>query len=1022
MTATPLKLKKILVIGPGPEASGQGRQLNGAVWQACQVLRAEAIKVILIDSNLSAVATDRQVATRTYIEPLTVTSLEQIIGKEKPDAILPLCCGRSLLSLLTGLTGRNVLAKYHLKVLGIDPEQLAAAERLPEIRETLMGEGFEANPGAVVHNEKEGFDLILKLGFPVALRSLGSSAGVGLTIVYNREEFGAALGRAFDFSPIRQVLIETSLAGWSECELVTLRDSSDVGLTVATVEYLEPAGAPPGDRLKIIPARSLTVSDYQLLTNGSFQVMRHLKLVGGACLRYARNPVTGAWVLTNVNPRYTTVSALTALVAGCPLIECWIKLVLGYPLAALFSREILDSGLVLSPSGRCVGVAAPYYPGERGPEDQRMVELARKSIGAVLGLGSCFKEALQKAARSLETEDAGKSGPVPGQSTPQSQAVNPGSRLLFDLRRLQDGLNTLEAGQLSLAHPWFGEELTELARLERELTTYALYNLPTRLLRQAKAWGFSDRRLADIFRVSVVQFRDLRKQVGVIPSYREVPASVLSRRPLVVFSTYEAADSETPQPTANFSEAVPPSVLLVGSGPPRIGADLETDYCQVHAAHAVAEQGLCCLLVDSNPDAATFDSPCIARVYLEPLTGEELLNLTELLGSATRVWWEYSGLFGARARQELAAAGARLCGAMDEVAALIRDPDRFQSILAQVGLDLAKPGEVVSGRVGLAAEIIGDGVGAAVTGIVEQIEEVGINLNDSACSLPPYSVEQTTLDRVGAALARLGRILKLRGLLTVRLAVCRTRTIVLEAWLGASQVTPLICKATGISWVEIATHAMLENSQEGLLPVEPAKLSFTAIKEAVFPANRFFEGTPVLGAASRSCGAALAMAQDFGMAFIKAQLAVGERLPGSGVVYLSIFDETQRFLTPIAKQLIELGFELLVLKTTAQVLQACELPCRVVNQIGLGRPDVLDWIINGQVRWVIQTTAPDQDCPKAALTRRTAVAYGIPITTTLTGTLAAVQGLRQYLAAGPIVKALQDYTYFAELRSKARDV
>jgi carbamoyl-phosphate synthase large subunit len=1038
MTATPLKLKKILVIGPGPEASGQGRQLNGAVWQVCQVLRSEAIKVILIDSNLSTVATDRQVAARTYIEPLTVTSLEQIIGKEKPDAILPICCGRSLLGLLTELTGRNVLAKYHLKVLGVDPAQLAASDRLPEIREILAGEGFEANPGAVVRNDKEGFDLILKLGFPVALRPLGSSAGVGLTIVYNREEFGAALGRALDFSPVRQVLIETSLAGWGEYELVTLRDSSGAGLTVAAVEYLEPAGAPPGDRLKIIPAWSLTAPDYQLLTDGCFQVMRYLKLVGGACLRFARNPVTGAWVLTNINPRYTTVSALTALVAGCPLIESWIKLVLGYPLTALFSPETLNSGTVLTPEGEggYVGVAAPHYPGERRPEDQRMVELARESVGEVLGLGSCFKEALQKAARSLEAEDGGESGSAVGQPEPQSQAklVNPGSRLLFDLRRVfKDGLNTVEAGQLSLVRPWIREELAELARLERELTTYALYNLPARLLRQAKAWGFSDRRLAEIFRVSVAQLRDLRKRAGVIPKYRAIPASVPGRRPPVVFSTYNAADSEidahtcaadvkqekkespitnSQQPTANFSEAAAPRVFLVGSGPLRVGAGLEADYCLVHAANAVAERGDRCLLVDSNPHSAALDSPCIGQVYLEPLRGEELLNLTESSG-CTGVLWEYSGPSGARARQELVAAGARLYGAMDEVAALVRDPDRFGSLLAQVGLDLAEPGQVAPGTVGLAAEIIGDGVGAVVTGIVEQIEEARINLDDSACSLPPYSVDQTILDWLGAALAQLGRILKLRGLLTVRLAVCRNRTTVLEAWLGASQLTPLICKSTGIFWVELATHALLGKSLEGSIPIRPAKLNFTVVKEAVFPSNRFSEGAPVLGAASRSCGAALGMALDFGMAFIKAQLAVGERLPGSGVVYLSISGDAQQFLTPIAKQLIELGFELLAPKATALILQDCGLRCQAVNQIGLGRPDVLDWVKNCQVHWVIQTTAPDRDYPEAALARRTALAHGIPITTTLAGTLATVQGLRQYLAAGPIVKALQDYTYFA---------
>jgi carbamoyl-phosphate synthase large subunit len=1013
----PFKCQKVLVIGAGPDVIGQGPELNGAVWQVCRFLQAEAIKVVLIDSNLSSVATDLKTVARTYIEPLTVATLEQIIAKEKPDSILPVWGGRTALNLLTGLAERNLLAKYHLKVLGVDPEQLAAADRLTELRETLAAAGFRVNPGAVVRNPKEGLDLVLKVGLPVMLRPIGTGAGAGAGIVYNREEFGDALARAFDFSPVKQVRIEEALEGWFEYELVVLRDATGQCLVVSSLEYLGATGVHAEDRLKIIPARSLAAPDYQWLTVAAAQVLAQLQLVGGANLRFAQNPVTHEWVVTNINLRYTAVSALTALVSGCPVIRIWTKLLLGYSLTELFDPAVLDSGAVLGPESGYLGVALPCFAGRnQGAGDQQALGAAKQSIGEVIGLGGCFKEALQKAVRALHPDQGSLIGGEPGLVSAglnsralKVKLVNPDPLFLYYVSAaLQNGMPAAEVARLSKLQPWVLAELAELIKFDKELTTYALYNLPVAVLRQAKTWGFSDRHLARLFLVGETQVRKTRQQHGVIPGYRRVRSADPAQTPPVWFSTYDAS--------APPLDATIQSILLVGSGPQRIGAGAELDYCQVHAANGVAALGSRCVLVNSNPYGVALGSPWCDRVYVEPLTGEEVLNLSAA-PFCEGVLLDYAGEAGARLQADLTAAGIELCGNRAEVFGLLQDPACWERVLTQVGLNRAGVEQLAVDSLGLAVETIGDGEAAQITGIVEQIEEARINLNDSACSLPPYSLAPALIEQAGAAALQLTRILKIRGLFQSRFVVRQNRLAVLEARLGAGQLTPFICKATGRSWIEVATGAILGRTLTKQNLAAATKLSFTAVKEAVFPFNRFPSADPVLGGEVRSIGAALGMAQDFGMAFIKAQLAVGEQMPSAGVVYLKIRDEEQRAFIPLGKQLSELGFELIAPEETALVLQGFGLKCQTVNHIGTGRPDILDWIKNGKVQWLIGTPAPERDHQEETIVRQAAVARGIPITTTLAGALAAVQGMRQYLATGQVAKALQDYTYFAAINS-----
>jgi carbamoyl-phosphate synthase large subunit len=1021
MMTAPLKCKKVLVIGAGPDVIGQSSELNGAVWQACRVLQAEAIKVVLLDSNLSAVATDLKTGVRAYIEPITLANVEQIIAKEKPDGLLPVWGGRVALNLLTGLAERDIFAKYHLKILGADPVQLSAADRLTELREVLAADGLKINPGAVARNPKEGYDLIVKLGLPVALRPMATSAGAGGAIVYNREEFDDALERALEFSPVKQVLIEEALEGWREYELVVLRDATGQCLVVSSLEYLGSLGVHAGDRVKIIPARSLAMAEYQWLTTVAVKTLAHLQLVGGANLRFAQNPVTYEWTITNINLRYTAVSALTAVVSGCPVIRGWTKLLLGYSLTELFDPEVLHSGTVLAPEGNYLGVALPCFAeGDSGEADRRTLGTTMRSVGEAIGLGSCFKEALQKAVRALYPDQdglidggaklvaAGLTGRVL-----KVKLVNPDPSFLFNVSAaLQNGMAPVEVARLSKLQPWVLVELTELIGLNKELNTYALYNLPAAILRQAKAWGFSDRDLAHCFLTGTAQVRESRRRHGVIPGYRRIRSLTPDQAPQLWFSTYERGESLQPEGDSG--------ILLVGSGPHRIGAGAELDYCLVHAANGVAAMGKRCVMVNSNPYAVALVGSRCGRAYLEPLTGEEVVNL----GAASAcegVVLDYAGATDDRLQAELTAAGMKLYGNRTAISGLLQDSVHFQAYADQAGLERVGPDQLTVDSLGLVVETVGDGATAQITGIVEQIEEARINLSDSACSLPPYSLGPALVERAGAIALQLTRLTKVSGLFLVRFVVRRDRLALLKMQPGVSQLTPFICKASGRPWVEVATQAILGRALTTPNRAGSTKPSFTAVREVVFPFNRFSSADPVLGGEVRSSGAALGMAQDFGMAFIKAQLAAGEKMPSFGVVYLKIRQEERRAFAPIGKQLSELGFGLLALEETALVLRECGLNCQTVNQRGEGRPDILDWIKNGKVHWLIGTPAPDGDRREEMLVRQAAVARGIPITTTLAGALAAVQGMRQYRATGPVAKALQDYTYFAAINNEGEE-
>jgi carbamoyl-phosphate synthase large subunit len=1007
-------IRKVLVIGAGPETIGQGSELGAAVWQACRVLKAAGLKTVVVESNLASHATDLQVAGRTYVEPMNFNSLEQIISREKPDAILPVFGGRIALNLLTELAERGILEKFHLKTLGISPASLVVADNTDELRKLSAGSGMGTIQGAVARNINEGFDIGLKIGFPLALRPLASFAGVGGTIVYNQEEFGEYLERSFEISPVKQVLIEESMEDWRQYEIVALRDWEGNVLLVAALESIEPMGVHSGDSIRVMPAPGLSPADLQFLAANARQLLNRLDLTGGATLRYARNPGNTEWVLVDLNPRYSLSAALAARAVDSQLAGLWTGLTLRRRLSEWFAPEIIERGEGLVKASGCWGVALPRFESEKFPAADCKLAMTMKSVGVVLAFGAEFKEAFQKALRSLGNGCYGLGGDVreavetlPATLEIKQRLINLDPSFIFYVRfALKSGFEIAEIASLSRTEPWFLEQIAELTALEKELTTYALYNLPAAVLRKAKSWGFSDSQLANILAVSEPDIRKARKEFEILPGYLRVGSPATGCGGQTFFSTYNTVNTlpVVPEPAAE------PEVMLIGCGPKRLGGSSELDYCLARAVetlHALERRGM---FVECNPAAAAIDSG-YGRVCIEPLTTEDLLNLVEWANPAG-VILEFCGGVALDLRDPLERAGVKVYGTPGPALLKFDSFEKQDRFLRNMGLNRIGPEQVKVDTVGVIVEVLSDGAENVITGVAGQIEEARINSVDSACCLPPYNLAPAVLERVTRHTAEICRQLGVVGLMNIRYGIDGERLGILEVNLRAGQITAFICKATGISWVEKTVRILLGSGVNELGVAVTKKISHTVVKEAVFPFNRFPEVDPVLGAEMRSTGAVLGMAQDFGMAFIKSQLAAGETIPVSGMVYITIRNEEQRAFLPIAKQLTELGFELLAREEVAQLFKRQSIACRVIRQVGEGRPDILDWIKNAKVHWIISTAAALNECREETAVRSATVERGIPITTTIAGAMAAVQGMTQYRAAGHGAKALQDYAVF----------
>lgn len=1000
-------IQKVLCLGSGPVTIGQGPELEMATYQVCRFLKEEGYEVALMNNNPAALTTDPGIADRVYLMPLTMVNLQKVIYKEKPEALFIGYGGQNAQNLLRQISDEDWFSKTGIQLIDINQAVIIKTGDREAFRKLMEGADLPIPEGISAGNIKTGIEIGLDIGFPLIIRPYFTSDGLGSAIVYNQEELGISLDHAMELSPVKKVILEKSVDGWEEYELEVLRDNQGAIAVLSATEYLDPVGVHPGDSMAVIPPQSLKKEDFELLTVYSSKALEVVALMGSATLRFARNPETHRWIILGLNPGFNRNSAWVSLVTGISVAEASAKIALGYSLQEIIP-DFPEKNQPLA-DGKYVTVRLPRFNFEKFPETESTLNTSMKSVGEVLAFGACFQEALQKGIRSLEI---GRMGIGAGQSESEEdiplanlkrKLANPNpERLYFLSAALKKGIPLTDVYKLSKFPDWLVKEIAEMNAFEKELTTYALYNLPAEIILKAKQRGYSDIQLAKMLRVKENDVREKRKQFGIIPKFGSLVTAnhSLVRSKQHFFSTYGNLKDDN-------SVGEKQKILIVGSGPNRIGNENVLSYAAVHARKAVAGNGYQSIFVNCDPDGNYTDNNLADKLYFEPMNLEELLNIIEI-EKPQGVILQFSGEKAIAIAEYLQKSAIPILGTAIDDIKNTRQPEKFESLLAKLKMNQMKLENPVVDAIAIAVDCVGDGNEAVVAGVMEQIEEAGINFGDSAVSLPPYSVADEVITCIKEAALRLARELAVKGFLHVRFAVRHDSIYVLEVIPGVGLSLPFVCKATGIDWFTIATQAILGvplKSQD--IPSHPLKHS--AVKEAVFSFSRFPGVDTVLGPKMRSTGMVMGLDSGFGMAFLKSQLAAGENIPLSGTVYLSIRNEDKRAFITIARQLTDLGFKLIAPDETAAILLRNDIVCEIAFRPGEGRPNILDKIKNLEVQWIINTSSEAKSGKEESQIRRAAVMRGIPVITTLSGALAAVQGLTQYVKNDLVAETMNQY-------------
>jgi carbamoyl-phosphate synthase large subunit len=1061
-------IHKILLMGSGPVTIGQAGEFDYAASQACSALKAEGFEIVVINSNPITLTTDDSTADAIYIEPLNMGNLEKIIAAEKPDAVLPIFGGQTALNMAYFLARAGILEQYQIKLLGVESATIENTEDRSKFREMIAEIGLTSSVGAVATSISEGIEIGQRIGFPVVIRASFAPEGAGVMLAYNKEELEEFVEIGLNLSPVRQVLIEESLYGWREFEFEVIRDIHDQCMIVASLENIDQVGVHTGDSAVVIPARGLSAAEYTNLAEICKKIIKKLAVTGVLNLQFALNPVTGALILIEANPRFTKSSALAAKATGYQIAAVVARLAAGYGIDEVFGEANRESGAAFQPAANYTAVKLPRFSFEKFPAADQVLGTSMKAAGEVMAFGRDFKEAFQKALRSLMNNRYGLG--ADGRDVDESKLTlpevkekigNPNPERWFYLRyALKMGLQAQELATLSKLSDWFINELQELSAFEKKLTTYALYNLTPDVLLQAKKWGFSDAQLAFLLRTSEDEVRVTRLKKEILSYYVAVEPLGTAKeqaRPYF-FSTY---NQEVPIETQQG-----PKVLIAGTGTTHIGQGTEYDYCVVHAARTAPGMGYASIMVNSDPAGITTDPANSGILYFEPLTNEDILNIISR-EAPTAAILQFSGRAAFNLVNPLQKSGVKILGnalnsddqglnwsylkeilkklslpfpengtaidlkgatelagqlgypmimrssyGLPKPAEIIYEPEEFQEYVEGVkGLAPDNPvfmAKYPDDAIGIVVNCVFDGDDLVICGIVEQIEEAGVNPSDCACAIPPYSIGETILARIRAYTRQLAGEMHIKGLLSVQYAIKHDAISLLEVNPQVDPMLPFINKATGVDWIAAATRIMLGVSikDQGLKEVVT---HHTAIKEAVFSFDKFPGSDTLLGPEARSSGAVLGIDANFGMAFIKSQLAAGEKIPSAGTIFVSIRDEDKKVFISITRQLIELGFTIMAFEETAALLNRNNLPALSVYKMGQGRPNILDKIKNGEIHWIISITSGRKTRSDEVQVRSAAVRRGIPIITTVSGTQVAVIGLMQHLNSQMAVKPLTEY-------------
>ncbi|MCQ2379728.1 MAG: carbamoyl-phosphate synthase large subunit [Victivallaceae bacterium] len=1057
-------IKKILIIGSGPIIIGQACEFDYSGTQACKALKSSGYEVVLANSNPATIMTDPDMADHTYIEPLCVDSMEKIIAKERPDALLPNLGGQTALNLAISLQEAGVLDKYSVKVIGVDLDAIKRGEDRIEFKKTMNQLGVPMAKSEPSYSVEEAEKIASKLGYPVVLRPAYTMGGTGGGIVYNVEELRKVVTRGLAASLIGQVLIEECVFGWEELELEVVRDEKGRKITVCFIENVDPMGVHTGDSFCVAPMLTVSEEVQKQLQDYAYRIIDAIGVIGGCNVQFAHNREDGRIIVIEINPRTSRSSALASKATGFPIALISSKLATGITLDEIpYWRDgSLDK---YTPSGDYVVVKFARWAFEKFPQAEDHLGTQMRAVGEAMSIGKNFKEALQKAIRSLEIGRSGlgldKNIEKLSLAELRPLAGKPASKRFFYLyEAFKKGLDIEDAYGLTKISRYFLQEIRELALFEVELAKYNFMTLDDEMLIKAKHWGFSDKYLAKLFNVPEKIVRDRRSELGCNVSFCRVPVSGADA--FYYYSTYSGAKDEVP--VSNKKK-----ILVLGGGPNRIGQGIEFDYTCVHAALSLRRAGYESVLINCNPETVSTDYDTSDKLYFEPLTTEDVLAIYAKEKPEGAIV-QFGGQTPLNIAQELKDAGVNILGTQPEGIRLAEDREYFRERMIALGvlqpqsgtarsLDeavalgreigypvMVRPSFVLGGR-GMAVlydepmlrkyaveaikvspeypmlidrfldhaiecevDAVCDGKDTYIASVMEHIELAGIHSGDSACSIPPVTLSKKHIDTITSHTAAIARDFKVRGILNVQYAVCEDEVWIIEANPRASRTVPVVAKVTGVPLAKIATELMLGSTLNDVKRyLKPAPSSYFGVKEAVFPFNMFPEVDPILGPEMRATGEVMGMASSFGMAYYKAQQAAGSKLPLEGKVLLSINRRDRKYLLPIARTLCELGFDLLATEGTGKFLEENDVKYTLVNKINEGRPDISDFIRNREIALIINTPIGRDSKIDDSYIRMLAIQYKIPYMTTIAAAAATAEGIREARHGMPALKSLQEY-------------
>ena len=1073
-------IKKILLLGSGPIVIGQACEFDYSGTQACKALREEGYEIVLANSNPATIMTDPEFSDETYIEPLTPEFIEHIIKVERPDAILPTLGGQTALNLAMKLSESGVLEKYNVRMIGATYQVIKKAEDREEFKKAVLKIGLDVPRSTFAYNLDDAHKAAKEIGYPLIVRPSYTLGGTGGGIVRNNEELERVASLGIECSMIHEVLIEESIEGWKEFELEVMRDYKDNVVIVCSIENLDPMGVHTGDSITVAPAQTLTDREYQTMRDAALVLIREIGVeTGGSNIQFAVNPENGRMVVIEMNPRVSRSSALASKATGFPIAKFAAKLAVGYSLDEIQNDITRETPASFEPTIDYCVVKAPRFTFEKFPEAKDILGVQMKSVGETMAIGRTFKEALQKALRGLEIGHVGLDNKLDYNTILEEkirwrlQEPN-ASRIFYVKYALQKGFSLEEIYRLSKIDPWFIAQIQQIIDLEKELAAAfaKTKTLEAKQIRRAKEYGFSDPQLAKIMGKSEAEVRALRKKLGIVATFKQVDtcAAEFEAYTPYYYSTYESQDEALlVDEKLNAAKKGRKKIMILGGGPNRIGQGIEFDYCCCHASFALKEMGYETIMVNSNPETVSTDYDTSDRLYFEPLTFEDVMNIIDV-ERPNGVIVQYGGQTPLNLAKRLHDAGVPIIGTTVDSIDLAENRERFSKFISSLGLSqpandsavsvdeaveiaerigypvLARPSYVLGGRamrivygreallsfieeakevsdghpilidkfiedaLEVDVDAICDGENTFVAGIMEHIENAGIHSGDSACVLPPHTLSEELIEDIKKATCRIATGLKVKGLLNIQYAIKGSKILVLEVNPRASRTVPFVSKATGLPVAKIAAQVMAGKPLKDFeLPASPADLPHVAVKESVLPFSRFSGVDIVLGPEMKSTGEVMGIASTFGEAFAKSQISANQNLPRQGKIFISVKDEDKRHIVFLAKRLIDMKFSMVATRGTAKVLLSSGVKVETVDKHGEGKNNLLTLIRKNEINLIINTPSGQKSQSDMRAIRAEAILHNVPCITTLQGAWAAVNGIETMLSREFKVQSLQDY-------------